>query len=56
MDPVIKGGDVKELKFRATVSLGLTVKLQHYLNICKFWNHINKVENVNLPNIVVKND
>ena len=31
----------------------LTVKFQHYLNICKFWNRINKLEDTRLPKIVI---
>ena len=35
---------------------GLLIKLQHHLNICKFWNRFNKLEDVRLAKIVVNND
>ena len=34
----------------------LTVKFQCYLNICKFWNCINKREDARLPKIVINNE
>ena len=34
----------------------LTIKLQCYLNICKFWNHINKLEDARLPKIAINNE
>ena len=34
----------------------LTVKFQRYLNICKFWHRINKLEDARLPKIVINNE
>ena len=34
----------------------LTVKFQRYLNICKFWNRINNLEDTRLPKLVINNE